>query len=211
MINGPILLIGAGGHAKSLLSLVKLLKLELIAVCDPALESGECWNGIPVVEEDGLFDYVKKQDIGLINGIGYLGIGSKRSEIFNKYKQSGYSFPILIHPHAFVATESMLGRGAQIMAGAVIQPSCIIGDNTIINTGSSVDHDCSVGKNVHIAPGSTICGDVIIGDDCFLGAGCIVSNGITVPPRSIIGAGAVVMQNYEMACTLAGIPAKPIK
>ncbi len=97
----------------------------------------------------------------------------------------------LWHPSAIVSSDLRRGRGAQIMAGAIIQPGCKIGHNVLINTRASVDHDCTIGDHVHIAPGAILCGNVTVGEGAFIGAGAVVTEGKVVPPNSFCNAGTV--------------------
>lgn len=193
----PIILLGAGGHAKVLLSLLKLLNYPVMGVCAPELvESGiTCWRGVRVLGDDSCIRNYTPQEVALVNGIGQGVASSARSQIFKNFKNSGYFFPCLVHPAAYLDPTANLGEGVQIMAGAIIQPDVTIGANSIINTGASIDHDCSLSMDVHIAPGAILCGNIIIEESVFIGSGAVLGQGLKIGKGSVIGAGVSLVRD----------------
>lgn len=191
------ILLGAGGHAKVLLSLGESLGINIIGVCDPELacQSISRWRGLHVLGKDEVLEDYSPSDISLINGIGKTPGNHHRKAIYEKWHKRGFVFTPLIHPTAWVADSVSLSDGVQVMAGAVVQPDCLVGINTIVNTRAAIDHDSNIGDNVHIAPGAVLCGGVIIGNDSFVSAGAIIAPGVTVGERSLIAAGTSVVRN----------------
>jgi UDP-perosamine 4-acetyltransferase len=202
-----LVILGAGGHASVLYALAKAAGHEIMGICDPELAKNgtKIWQGIPVLGDDASISGMNKAEIGLINGIGQMVGSQSRQTIYERMKISGFTFPVLCHPAAWVADNVKLGEGVQIMAGAVIQPGCVIGENSIINTHASIDHDCIIGSNVHVAPGATLCGSVCVGDGSFIGAGCTVVQNITIGRDAIAGAGSVVVRDMENCTKLIGV------
>lgn len=186
-------LLGAGGHAKVVLSLHQAAGLKLVGVCDPKLVSAGAltWQGNDVLGGDEALAVLDPTQTRLLNGIGIMPNQDLRGRLQAHWEARGFIFPVCVHPTAWVAPDAVLGSGVQVMAGAVIQPGCTIGAGTIINTRACVDHDSKIGKQVHIAPGATLCGDVTIGDGVFIGAGATVVNGREIGARAFIAAGAV--------------------
>lgn len=193
----PLILLGAGGHAKVLLALVRAAGWLVHGVCDPRLaaDAVDTWAGVPVLGNDSILDTLDGSNMGLINGIGQLPGSDLRRRIFEQFCDKGFHFPPLIHPNAWVAPGTRLAEGVQVMAGAIVQPDCSIGRNTIINTRAGVDHDCEIGAHAHIAPGATLCGGVHIGDHSFIGAGATLIQGLTLGPHTFVRAGLTVCSN----------------
>ena len=193
----PLILIGAGGHAKVLLSLLELLGCEIIGVCDPHLTKANitAWRGIPVLADDSCIDDYSPAAIGLVNAVGQKVNDPLRKSVYLKFKQKGYYFPQLIHPFSFVDKTVILDEGVQIMAGAVVQPDVAIGANTIINSRSIIEHDCVIGDHVHIAPGASLCGQVFVRNQSFIGAGATIIQNIQIGENALIGAGVSVVRN----------------
>lgn len=104
----------------------------------------------------------------------------------------------IIHWSAIVSPTAEIGKGAQIMAGAVIQAYAKIGMNTIVNTKASVDHDCIIGDHCHIAPGAVLCGSVVLGDGCFIGAGSVIVQGVKLNAGTFIPAGSLVAEQNDI-------------
>ena len=195
----PLVMIGAGGHAKVLHALALALGRSIVGVCDPQLvQQGQTfWRGIPVLGGDDALDKIDPATVELINGIGQCVRSQTRQVVYTNLRQAGFRFPVLVHPVAWVASTAKLAQGVQVMAGAIIQPDCCIGENSIINTGASVDHDCSIGANVHIAPGATVCGGVLVSDRAFVAAGTTIIQGLSVGESAIVGAGVVLLRSLE--------------
>lgn len=205
-----LIILGAGGHASVLLSLVRAAGYSILGVCDPILanEGGRHWNGIPVLGDDSVLSGIDSNEIDLVNGIGQLVQGNARQLLFERMTAAGFHFPAVIHPAAWVAEGVKLADGVQIMAGAVVQPDCEIGANSIVNTMASIDHGCSIGAHVHIAPGATLCGGVVVGEAVFLGAGCTLIQYVRIGAKSVVGAGTVVTKDLESHSRIIAAPAR---
>ncbi|MGQ7274404.1 acetyltransferase [Marinobacter sp. V034] len=191
------ILIGAGGHAKVVQELAEVCGATILGVCDPKFEAkGEQhWNGLKVLGGDEHLSYQDSESVFLLNGIGMLPGSGLRRDVFNRFAAMGFFFPPLIHPAAWVSSHALVDQGAQIMAGAVIQPGANIGINTIVNTCSSVDHDSQVGSHCHLAPGATLCGDLRVGDGSFIGAGATIIQAVNVAASKMVKAGALVTRD----------------
>ncbi|KPA96665.1 sugar O-acyltransferase, sialic acid O-acetyltransferase NeuD family [Pseudomonas asplenii] len=206
----PLVLLGAGGHAKVLLSLIQALGLELLGVCDPALsrQGGALWRGVKVLGGDDALGVIDPLSVGLVNGVGQVVGGTGRRSIFIGLKEKGFYFPPLVHPAAWVDSTAALHEGVQVMAGAVIQADVSIGANSIVNTRSSIDHDCCLGADVHVAPGATLCGGVQVGDQAFIASGATVIQGLVVGEGAVVGAGSVLVRNLLARQVLLGPAAR---
>lgn len=203
----PLVLLGAGGHARVLLALARAAGLPLLGVCDPDLQaegSGQ-WEGLQVLGGDDALDCHGPDHVDLMLGIGQLTHSVARARLYGIWSARGYAFPPLVHPAAWVAPDVVIPDGAQIMAGVVVQPGCVLGRNTIVNTRASIDHDCRIGTDVHVAPGAVLCGSVDVGDGAFIGAGAVLIQGLRVGPGAIVGAGVTLVRDLE-AGTVVGPP-----
>lgn len=202
----PLILLGAGGHARVMAALACAAGRSVLGVCDPALAANSVarWENLNVLGDDGELDQLPPDRVALMLGVGQLAAGNLRARLYASWRARGYDFPALVHPAAWVAPGVVLGDGVQVMAGAVIQPNCEIGDNSIINTGASVDHDCRIGRDVHVAPGATLCGTVTIEDGAFIGAGATVIQGLRIGTRAVVGAGVTLVRDLAPSTTILG-------
>ncbi|OHC75509.1 MAG: sugar acetyltransferase [Rhodospirillales bacterium RIFCSPLOWO2_12_FULL_58_28] len=208
-MNRPVIIIGAGGHAKVVIDALLLIGIKVFAAADidPA-RRGQSILSIPIIGEDRIAAEHAPDSVMLANGIGSTGNPKARRAVFYRFKKLGYVFRTVIHPSAVIARDVEIGEGCQIMAGVVIQTGVRTGINSIINTRSSVDHDCRIGDHVHIAPGVTLSGAVIIGDGAHLGSGATVIQECSIGNDCIIAAGAVVVDNVAPGIVVRGVPAK---
>jgi sugar O-acyltransferase (sialic acid O-acetyltransferase NeuD family) len=205
----PLIIIGAGGHAKVLIDALKRLGAPIRGISEhnPALINTELL-GVPVICNDGELKRYPPESVTLVNGLGAVMDTSLRREVFKRLKMLGYAFSQVIHPSAVISVNARLAEGVQVMAGAVIQPGATIAENTLINTRTSVDHDCQIGSHVHLAPGVTLCGSVEVGDSVHVGSGATVIQGIIIGPQSLVGAGTLVRENVPAGSTVIGVPGR---
>ena len=208
MINRKVIIIGGGGHAKALADILKQQKINIFAISSPKVDKNSVLLGglKQFLNDSDIYQFSQKQ-IWLVNGIGSIPGNSLRAEIFQKFRKDGYEFLTIISASSIVSDYCRIGRGVQIMPGAIINVDAVIGDNTIVNTGALVEHDCILGENNHIAPGAVICGGSTTKANVHVGAGASVIQGIKIGENSIIGAGTSVVRNLvkDSVCTPAAI------
>ncbi len=204
--NLPVIMIAAGGHAKVLTGTLLVLCRQVLGCVElnPLISPP---FGLANLGDDRAVLAYAPEEVRLVNGVGSVNSTARRQRTYENFVERGYLFETVIHPSAAISPGVEIGRGAQIMAGAIIQPGSRLGVNVIINTGACVDHDCLIEAHAHIAPGVTLSGDVHIGVGAHIGAGATVIQGIQVGARSIVGAGAVVIRNVPDGVTVVGVPA----
>jgi len=211
MKQHPVIVLGAGGHAKVLIDVLRLLDHEILGIADAdARKLGAMHAGYRVIGGDDVILQHDPARIRLVNGIGSTDQPHARRRLFDEFKRRGYVFQTVAHPSAVIASDAVLEEGAQVMAGAVIQPGSRIGANAIVNTAASVDHDCMIGAHVHLAPGVILSGNVRVGDGTHIGTGACVIQGVAIGEGCVIGAGAAVLADIPAGTRAAGIPARKI-
>lgn len=142
----------------------------------------------------GTFDEVRKAypptEYGMVIAIGYNDLAA-RWQIFQKAEVAGYQITSLIHPRAYVRDSNLVGRGALIMAGAVIDVNVRLAELVVVWPGVVVNHDSQIGANSFLSPNATVCGCVTIGANCFVGAGATIVDHRTLSSHSFVKAGAL--------------------
>jgi len=202
----PILIMGAGGHAKVLIDALKKLDRTILGILDPSPSMSTVLE-IPVLGGNEELERYPPDQVDLINGLGSIKTVSSREQLFNKFKEQGYKFSSVIHPNAILSESCCLGEGVQILAGAIIQVGVELGKNVIVNTGSLVDHDCHIGEHCHIAPGVALSGNVKVGDKTHIGMCAAIIQGIEIGKECLIGAGSVVIRSIPDSAVAYGNPA----
>lgn len=208
MSKQPFIIVGGGGHARVVSSTLRRLDNSILGFTDPD-EEATLGDEIDHLGGDDILTEKSPSDVVLTMGIGSVLDTGHRADIFTEQVENGFQFPPLVHSNAFVATEATVEAGAQVMAGAVIQPSTSIRENVIVNTNATVDHDCDIGAHSHIAPGATVSGEVSLDGRVHVGTGASIIQGVQIGRNSVVGAGAVVIEDVPPETVVVGIPAHP--
>ena len=157
--------------------------------------------------EDIICKYSSK-DIEFMVGLGEPVI---REKIYNKVKDKGYSFAILVHPSASVAESAVLEEGTMVSYNAFVSIKAHLHTNTLIQPMASVHHECKVGRNSVVSTSAVMGGNSSLGYNSFIGLGASVKQGISVGNGSVVGMGTVVIKNVSDRVMVVGNPARPIK
>ena len=203
-----VVVVGAGGHARVLVSLLGLIpEVELIGVADRNSSTiGEIIGSSKVVTTFEELPALLEQ--GVTWAVLAIGNNQERSELFTKLKSQGFSILTAIHPSAIVETDVQIGEGVVICAGAIVCAGVVVGPAAIINTGAIVDHETFVGGFAHVCPGSCLAGRVLVGERTLIGVGSRVIDKIRIGRDCVIGAGSVVVEDMPDRVVAFGVPAK---
>lgn len=196
---------GAGGHARSLISLLKNSEFKISGIYDDSFNPTvkEFINSIEI--KGVLTSYNSTKRVALAFGDNFI-----RRKLFLKYHKDLYEQTIC-HPRSFVDETVEFGQSNFIFAYVVINSNAKIGDNNIINTGAIIEHEVEIGSHNHVSVGSIICGRSKIGNNCFLGAGAVIIDKVNICDDVIIGANSVIINSILEPGTYVGNPAKKIK
>lgn len=205
----PVIVIGAGGHGKVVAATLLAMGEDVLGFADGApVLVGKSVLGLPVLGGDEIVHGRGPEAVRLAMGIGSVGSTALRRRLFDAFVSAGFEFVGLLHPLAVTAPGLIRGEGAQVMAGAVLQPDVWLGRNAVVNTGACVDHDCRLGDHCHIAPGAVLCGGVNVGAGAHVGSGATLLQGIEIGAEAVIGAGAVVLGSVPIGAVVVGNPAR---
>lgn len=207
-----IVVVGGGGHAKVLISVLKKSSsYELIGYTD-VRDSGELL-GIPYLGTDSVLETLAETNVGCFAalGVGKVTVNEERMRLADRIVGLSFRLPEVISPHALVNEDVTIGDGTVVFDGAVINTGARIGRASIINTNSTVEHDCVIGDNVHLAPGANLSGGVSVGHNCMIGTGANVIQGIGICADCLIGAGTTVIKDITTSGVYVGNPAERIK
>lgn len=202
-----IVVIGAGGHAKVCIELLRA-QGDVVAFCIGSSDSSDTCVGVPVLKSDDHLAMLRKD--GYSKVFVALGSNALRSRLAQLATDLGFELVNALSPSAVISPSAKIGKGVAVMAGAVVNAEASIGDLCIINTGATVDHDCQIGRAAHIAPQSALAGNVEIGQQTFVGIGTKIIPTICVGEYVMIGAGSVVISSINSRTTVVGVPAKAI-
>ena len=192
-----IVLVGFGGHAKSVIDAIERGRQYRIAGFTEMKTCSE-YHGYVCLGTDERLDEIFRG--GVQNAfvcIGYMGTGHIRDSLYSRLKNIGFSLPVISDPSAVISEHSVIGEGTFVGKNAVVNADARIGKMTIINTASVVEHEATVGDFSHIAVGAVLCGQAHVGHHCLIGANATVIQEKKIGDGSVVGAGSVVLRNVE--------------
>ncbi len=205
MNSKNLLIVGAGGHTRSLLNIIFEIEHNILGIIDESFDENKEEN-IGNLKIIGNCTLISNK----INLILSIGDNTKRRDLYEKYENLVLPNN-LIHKSAQIENYVKIGKANQIFGQVLINSFSQVGSNNIINTKALIEHESVIGNHNHISVGSIICGRVVIGDNCFLGAGSVVIDKVKICNDVIIGANSVVINNVETSGVYVGNPAKRIK
>lgn len=207
-----VIIIGAGGHGKVVLDILRASGQHRPIGFLDADESliGTQVGGLPVLGPVNQIHKLKQQH-KVAGAIVAIGDNRVRASYADLVKQQGLDLINAIHPSAVVASGATLGRNVVICAGAIICTEANIGDSCIINTGAIVDHECELAQAVHICPGAALAGRVRVGAHAFVGTGASVIPCLSIGANAIVGAGAVIIRDVPAGVTVVGVPGRVVR
>lgn len=202
--DNNVAVIGAGGHAKVVISTLRAAGFEVVGVYDDdPSKQGHRVAEVPILGS------VAQIHPGATEAL-VIAIGNNAQRRHVAERLSFVPWRTVVHPHAYVHESVKIGPGTVVFAGAVIQPDTIIGRHCIINTGATIDHDCSLGDFTHVAPGCHLAGEVDLAEGVFMGIGSVVIPGISIGEWTTVGAGGVVVTGLPPHQVAVGVPAKAV-
>ena len=202
-----LILIGGGGHCKSVIEVAESAGYEIKGILDMPDEVGkEVLPGHKVIgTDDEIPQYVEECDFVIT--VGFIKNPAIRIKLYNKVKAAGGRLATIIASTAYVSKYAELGDGTVIMHHAFVNAGAKIGDNCIINTFVNIEHDAEVGNQCHISTGTMVNGECKIGENCFIGSQSVCTNCIEIASDIIVGAGSVVRKSIRVKGIYAGNPA----
>ena len=189
-----LIIVGCGGHARSVIDLVEAeKKWNIYGLIGLENELNKCVLGHKVIGSDENLADISVHCSNAVVGIGQISTNSARLAIINRLKQLDYSFPTIISPKSYVSPHSRVGYGVTIGHGVVVNANAVIGNHCIINSQALIEHDVLISDFCHISTGSLVNGCVNIGKSSFIGSGAVIRNNLSLPSGTVVGAGKTIM------------------
>lgn len=205
-----LLLIGGGGHCRSVInSVLSESSYDTVGVVD---FENTCIAEVPVVGTDN--DLPQLLSNGWTNAfitVGSVGNTTTRRRLYNFIKQLGFIVPTIIDQSAIVASNAVIEEGCYIGKRAVVNTGSFLGRCSIINSGAIIEHECRIGDFSHISPGAVLCGQVTVGNDSHIGAGSIIRQQIMIGDHVLVGIGSTVVKNIPNDVKAYGNPCRVVE
>lgn len=200
-----LIIIGAGGYAKSVLDSVDYFNYEMVGFLDEYKKEKE-HLGYPILAGT-LDDLDDKERYVYIIAIGN---NAARKVWFDRIQKLKLRLVNVVDKSAIVSPHADVGNGCFIGKMAIVNSNAVVGDNCIVNTKALLEHGCHLDKHINISTNSVLNGDVYVGDGAFVGSSSVIIGQLKIGAWSTVGAGAVVVKDVEEHTTVVGVPAKMI-
>ena len=201
-----LILVGGGGHCKSVIDVAESAGYNILGILDMPEDVGKQVLDYKVIgTDDDILQYVDKAEF--IITVGFINNPAIRIKIYNRIKEAGGKLATIVASTARVSRFATLGEGTVVMHQAFVNAGAHIGANCIINTFCNIEHDVQIGDQCHISTGTMVNGDCKVGDRCFIGSQSVLANGIEIGDDIIVGAASFVRQTIMKNGIYFGNPA----
>ncbi|MDR2919866.1 MAG: acetyltransferase [Tannerella sp.] len=193
-------LIGASGHAKVVIDLIRMSG----GIIDGVFDDNSLINDLLGYKRLGEINKAPNVNGSFIITIGDNSIRKNIVEKMNLHYES-------VTGNCHISQDASIGEGTVVMNGACINIGTRIGNHVIINTAACIDHECVINNFVHVSPNATLAGNVRVEEGAHIGLGAQVIQGVSIGKWATIGAGAVIIKNVPDYAVVVGVPGRIIK
>ncbi len=191
-----LILIGAGGHAKSCLDVIEeCSNLNILGFLDDN-KKGKCLSH-EILGDDSLLKEIRLDCESAFITVGQIQSSDVRRTLYKQLKDLQFSIPSFVSSSAIFSASADIGEGSIAMHGCIINAEASIGTNCILNSKSLIEHEATVGNFCHISTGAIINGGCTIGSDTFIGSGSVLREGIKIGSNCIVGANTFVHSDLQ--------------
>ena len=148
-----LILVGGGGHCKSVLEAAESAGYNILGVLDMPEEVGK--------------EILSTKVIGTDDDI-------------NKIKEAGGKLATVIASTAYVSKYAEIGEGTVVLHQAFVNAGAKVGKNVILNTATNIEHDAVISDQCHISTGAMINGGAEIAEGTFIGSQSVINQGIKI-------------------------------
>jgi len=190
----PLLLLGCGGHARSLLDLIETEgQWNIHGLLGLPEQVGTDVLGYPVIGTDADLRSLRETCPSALLAIGQLPDPAPRQHLATLLEALNFHCPVVISPHAAVSRHARLGSGTVVGHGVIVNAGALVGAHCTLNTRALIEHDVQLGDHCHVSTGALVNGNVKLGAGCFIGSGAMLRDGLQLPAGTVISAGKRVM------------------
>lgn len=202
--NRDILLIGAGGHARSCIDVIEAAGFNIVGLVGRSDEIGNCVLGYPVLGGDAELPALRARAALALIVIGQLDDPAPRLAAVAAARAAGYAFPAVVSPHARASRHASVGEGSIVMHGAIVNAAARVGCHCIVNSQALIEHDALLGDFSHLSTRALLNGGVRVGERSFVGSGSVVRQGLVIGSDCFVAMGSVVRDDLASGSRVRG-------
>lgn len=204
MASEALLLVGAGGHARSCIDVIEQDgRYRIVGLVGVRSEVGREIFGYRVLgSDDNLPSLIASCQRALVT-VGQIKNAEPRIRLFERLQALHCELPTIVSPRAQVSRHAVLGDGTIVMHGAMVNAGARVGRNCIINTLAVIEHDVIIGDHCHIATAAVLNGGVQVGTGTFVGSNVSVKQALKIGDHCVIGMGQTVRESWESGASSA--------
>jgi len=181
-----LLVVGAGGHGRSVLEAAELsAQLEVVDLLDDSLPAGDGVMGVTLL---GPVISMARHHAGADQAIVAVGNNTVREKLLPQLAAVGIMRATVVHPRAIVSPSAVLGAGSAVMAGAIVGTEARLGVSSIVNCGAVVDHHATVEDFGHLGVNASMAGGTVLGLGAWMQAGAALGYGVAAGEVLLPGA-----------------------
>jgi len=193
-----ILLIGAGGHARSCIDVIELSgQYKIVGLIEKDEKNGQENLGYPILGTDDDLENLRQKYSHALVTVGQIKSPTTRIRLFQQLQELDYQLPFIVSPRAYISKHAQIGNGTIVLHDAMVNANAKVGKNCIINNKVLIEHDAVIGDHCHIATGGIINGEVFVGNETFIGSGAVTKQCISIGNNCIVSAGIVLKSDVE--------------
>jgi len=148
MNSKRIIILGAGGYAKTLADILQQNKTyNQICFLD------DTKTGKYILGKCNDFMKFKEENTDMYPAFGNNEV---RAKWFKILQQENINIPTVIHCSAYISPTAKIEQGVVVLPKSVINTDCIVKQGCIVNCGSVIDHDCVLNEFVHVCIGAMV-------------------------------------------------------
>ena len=202
----PLVLVGGGGHCKSVIEAAESAGYNILGVLDMPEEVGKEILSTKVIgTDDDIPAYVDKAKFVIT--VGFIKNPATRIKLYNRIKEAGGKLATIVASTAHVSKYAEVGEGTVVLHQAFVNADAKVGCNVILNNFVNIEHDAVIGDQCHISTGAMINGECKVGNNCFIGSQSVLANCITIGDDIVVGAGSFVRKSITEKGIYSGNPA----
>lgn len=184
MTKIPLLVVGAGGHGRSIVEAAGMSgQFYVVGFLDDSLPVATTALGVPVL---GPVASIAKHRVAAGQAIVAVGNNVAREKLMRQVAAAGFDWATVVHPRAIVSPSALLGEGSAVMAGAILGTEARLGVGSIVNCGAVVDHHATVEDFGHLGVNASMAGGAVLGRGAWMQAGASLGYRVKVAAWEVL-------------------------